>query len=150
MAVPRNKIAEEPSTARKFFGELCSFTLSLACLRGETAFSMRTAKNCSNLDVLLGVAPEAFPGSSAGSRRNRWLGSSTVQCKTAAGFFLQQTPHAAEKWGVTKCLSVMFSGLTVASVHLHPVLLVSILVHFLFLQFFTPNSCCRSETQQSK
>lgn len=146
----RNKISEKPSTAPNFFRELYSFTLSLARLKGETAFSMRTAKNCSNLDVLLRVASEAFPGSSAGSWRNRWLGSSTVRSKTVAGFFLQRTPHTAEKWGVTKCLSIVFSGLTVASVHLFPVLLASILVHFLFFQFFTPNSCCTRETQQSK
>lgn len=81
-------------------------------LKGETAFSMRRAKNCSTLDVMLRLISEAFLGSSAWSCRNRWLRSSMAQSKTVFGFFLQQiSPPTAEKWGTMKCLSTMLCAL---------------------------------------
>lgn len=88
---------------------LLIYSIFGSALKGETAFSMRRAKNCSTLDVLLKVISEAFLGSSTG--RNRWLRSSMAQSKIVTGFFLQQMPHTAEKHGAMKCLSLMFSGL---------------------------------------
>lgn len=90
---------------------LLIYSIFGSSLKGETAFSMRRAKNCSTLDVLLRVISEAFLGSSTGSWRNRWLRSSMAQNKIVIGFFLQQMPDTAEKWGAMKCLSIMLSGL---------------------------------------
>lgn len=77
---------------------LLIYSIFGSSLKGEIAFSMRRAKNCSTLDVLLRAISEAFLGSSTRSWRNRWLRSSMVQSKIVIGFFLQQTTHTAEKW----------------------------------------------------
>lgn len=129
---------------------LLIYSIFGSSLRGETAFSMRRAKNCSALDVLLRVISEAFLGSSTVSWRNRWLRSSMAQSKIFIGFFLQQMPHTDEKWGAMKCLSIMLSGLTMGLVLLFVVLLSQILIYSLLFQFFTPNSCCTNMSQQNK
>lgn len=117
-------------------------------LKGETAFSMRRAKNCSTLDVMLRLISEAFLGSSAWSCRNRWLRSSMAQSKTVFGFFLQQiSPPTAEKWGTMELFLSCFVpyGISSLIVFLAPILICS-----LFFQFSTQKSCCTSETHQNK
>lgn len=110
MSVLRN-IRETIHNPGLLLRALLGYSIFGSRLTEETAFSRRTAKNCSNLDALLRAISAAFLGSSSRSWRNQWLGSSMVQSKAVTGFFFRQTPHTAEKWGVPKCLSVAFSSL---------------------------------------
>lgn len=110
MSVLRN-IRETIHNPGLLLRALLGYSIFGSRLTEETAFSRRTAKNCSNLDALLRAISAAFLGSSSRSWRNQWLGSSMVQSKAVTGFFFRQTPHTAEKWGVPKCLSVTFSSL---------------------------------------